>query len=305
MASRYRDLPAALITGLTLAGCTDSRVASGPEPLPAATLTVRDSGFATPESIHHDAVQDLYFVSNINGGPADADGNGFISRVSPEGFVELKWIDGATPGVTLHAPKGLATAGDFLFVTDLNTLRWFNRSTGEPVGQLEVAGATFLNDVVAHQDGSIYFSDSGLRAGAAGLEPNGTDAIYRLNPDASLDTVAMSPELGQPNGLALSGDTLYVVSFGSGEFYRMEGGARANVIKLPKGGLDGLAIRDGLVFISSWEGQSIFRGFLDGELWEAFSGVPAPADIGHDVFRHRLLIPLFMDNELKFVPLLF
>jgi hypothetical protein len=104
MASRYPGLLAALITGLTLPGCSAPREAPGPEALPAATLTVRDSGFATPESIHHDAVQDLYFVSNINGGPADADGNGFISRVSPEGFVELKWIDGATPGVTLNAP---------------------------------------------------------------------------------------------------------------------------------------------------------------------------------------------------------
>lgn len=305
MTARLTVQFAALVAVLPLAACSQAREAPGPDPLPETTVVVRDAGFATPESVHHDTMQDLYFVSNINGDPLAADDNGFISRVSTEGVVDLKWIDGASPGVTLNAPKGLATVGAFLFVADINTVRWFDRLTGEPVGQLEVPGATFLNDVAAHPDGMVYFSDSGLRAGASGLEPSGTDAIYRINPDLSLDTLITGPELGRPNGLALSGDTLYVVSFGSGEFYRIDNGARANVVKLPKGGLDGLAIRDGLVFMSSWEGECIYRGFLDGELWEAFAGLPAPADIGHDIFRHRLLIPLFQANELKFVPLLF
>jgi len=34
------------------------------------------------------------------------------------------------------------------------------------------------------------------------------------------------------------------------------------------------------------------------------TGLPAPADIGHDLWRNRLLIPLFNDNEVRIVPLI-
>lgn len=293
----------ALSLVLLLASCTPAEQdAQGPVPLPENTVTLADEGFATPESILHDAIADLYVVSNINGDPFAADGNGFISRVSPMGDLQLKWIDGATPGVTLNAPKGSATLGEYLYVADITALRWFDRNSGAPVGQLEIPGATFLNDVVAHPDGGVYFSDSGF---LPGFEPSGTDAIYRLNPDMSLDTLARGEQLGHPNGLALSGDSLYVVTFGTGEFYRLENGARLDVVKLPKGGLDGLVISGSMVFISSWDGSSIFRGTLGGEIYEALSGVPAPADIGHDPYQHRLLIPLFQDNTLKLVPLAF
>ena len=72
----------------------------GQEPIPVGDMS-------TPESALHDPEADVYLVSNINGGPCDRDDNGFISRVSPDGQVlDLKWIDGADPGVTLHAPKG-------------------------------------------------------------------------------------------------------------------------------------------------------------------------------------------------------
>jgi sugar lactone lactonase YvrE len=292
---------------LCVAGCTPAEPdEASPEPLPASTITVADVGFATPESILHDNDTDIYLVSNINGSPLEVDGNGFISRVSTFGEVDLKWIDGATPGVTLNAPKGIATLGELLYVADINTLRWFDRRTGEPKGQLEIPGATFLNDVVADPNGGVYFSDTGFQAGADGFEPSGTDAIYRLNTDMTLDTLARGAELGHPNGLALSGDSLYVVTFATpGEFYRLENGAKVDVVQLPKGQLDGLVIYRDLLFISSWEGSSIFRGVLGGAIFEALSGVNAPADIGHDPFQHRLLIPLFSDNQLKIVPLAF
>jgi hypothetical protein len=58
-------------------------------------IEVANAGFKTPESILHDAVGDVYLVSNINGTPSAKDNNGFISRVSPDGKVQtLKWIEG-------------------------------------------------------------------------------------------------------------------------------------------------------------------------------------------------------------------
>jgi len=272
----------------------------------ADQIAVRDVGFATPESVLHDPLTDTYLVSNINGSPLEADDNGFISQVTAEGQVtSLKWIDGASDSVTLHAPKGMAVVGSFLYVADLTTIRRFDRRTGEPRGEFPIPGSSFLNDVAATEDGSVYFTDSGFRAGAGGFEPSGTDAVYRLRPDGGLDTLARGDSLGRPNGIALAGDSVWVVSFGSGELYRVVSGGRADIHKLPKGTLDGLIIVVGDLFVSSWEGESVFRGRPAGPFAEALKGIKTPADIGHDLWRNRILIPLFNENEVRFVPLAF
>src|SRR2546428_5464953 len=79
---------------------------------PMAPPTLVSGGFQTPESILYEPRSDVYLVSNINGDPTASDGNGFISRVAPDGrILELKWIDGAKPGVRLNGPKGMAAAG--------------------------------------------------------------------------------------------------------------------------------------------------------------------------------------------------
>lgn len=286
-----------------LSGC---RRARSPEETLALgnPLALRDAGFATPESVLHDPLTDAYYVSNINGGPLAADDNGFISLVSPEGRVlQLKWIDGAADSVTLNAPKGMAVDGPLLYVADIDVVRRFDRRSGAPRGQVTIPGAGFLNDLVVGSDGSVYVTDSGLRQGANGLEPSGTDAVYRLRPGGELDTLGRGAELGHPNGIGVSGDSLWVVGFGSGELYRLEAGKRSAVVKLPKGGLDGLVVFNGEAFVSSWEANGIFRGPLAGPFVELVVGLAAPADLGRDFWRHRLLVPLFNDNEIRIIPL--
>ena len=266
-------------------------------------MVIANAGLQTPESMLHDPLTDYYYVANINGQPADADDNGFISRIDDRGQVlELKWIDGAADSVTLNAPKGMAVVGDYLYVTDITVIRRFDRRTGRPRGEFPIAGATFLNDIAAGPDESVYFTDSGLKAGAQGLEPSGTYAVYQMMPDGSVETLLKGPELGNPNGIALAGDTVWVVGYGSGELYRVADGNRADVVKLPKGGLDGLVIAFGDFFISSWEAEAIYRG-RPGSFREAIRGLKAPADIGHDLWRNKLLVPLFNDNEVRIIPL--
>jgi hypothetical protein len=296
--------PGLLLAGFVLlAGCRPEKTPAGGM-LAAPPIVVREAGFATPESVFHDPIVEVYLVSNINGSPLAEDDNGFISVLATDGqVVGLKAIDGAADSVTLNAPKGMAAAGEFLYVTDISTIRRFDRRTGGPRGEIPIPGATFLNDITAGDDGSLYFTDSGLKAGPDGLAPSGTDAVYRLWPDGKLDTLARGDELGRPNGIAVSGDSVWVVGYGSGELYRVLGGHKADVVKLAKGGLDGLVIFGGEAFISSWDGQSIFRGKLAGPFAEMLTGIPAPADLGHDMWRHRLLIPLFNDNEVRIVPL--
>lgn len=291
-----------LTLGLS-AGCrkTDYRASAV---VAADPIVIRDVGFMTPESVLHDPLTDAYLVSNINGSPLEADDNGFISLVSPEGKVlSLKWIDGAADSLTLNAPKGMAVVGEYLYVADLTVLRRFDRQTGAPRGEFTIPGTTFLNDVAAAEDGSVYFTDSGLRGGAAGFEPSGTDAVYRLSSGEKLDTIARGDSLGRPNGIAIAGDSVWVVGFGSGELYRIADGARTDIVKLPGGGLDGLVIAFGEFFVSSWDGGAVFRGSHAGPFAEVVRGLNAPADLGHDMWRNRLLIPLFNDNAIRIVPL--
>lgn len=270
---------------------------------PEGPMTIANVGFSTPESVLHATEEDLYLVSNINGAPTDADGNGFISRVSPAGEVlELKWIDGATEGVTLNAPKGMAIVDGLLHVADIDCLRMFQMATGAPAGEVCIDGATFLNDVAPHPDGTgVLLTDSGLDAS---FSPTGVDALYHVA-DGSYGPVLMSPELGGPNGVASGGGTTLVVTFSSGQIYRVTGENEYEEVLAVEGGqFDGVEIlADGRVLVSNWATSCIHILTTTGELECAMPDLEAPADIGLDRTRGHVLVPLFNANEVRIIPL--
>jgi len=254
-------------------------------------------GLSTPESVLYDPDQDVYFISNINGQPVAADNNGYISRIKPDTLQgEMKWIEGGKPGITLNAPKGMAIAGDTLYVADLTVVRKFNRKTGAAEGEVAIPGSTFLND--AASDGkSVYVSDSGLKAGAGGnFEPTNTDAIWQIT-DNKPKKIAGSPgALKRPNGVEVVDGKVWAVSFGGNELYRIENGKKVYVNTMPAGSLDCLLhMSDGTFLVSSWDGKAVYRG-KNNKFTAVVENVNAPADIGYDTKRHLLLIPHFMDN---------
>ncbi len=263
----------------------------------ASKPTQITSGLQTPESVLYDSDQDVYFISNINGQPLAVDDNGYISRVNPDTLQgDMKWIDGAKPDITLNAPKGMAIVGDTLYVADISVVRKFNRKTGKPEGEVAIPGSTFLNDAVS--DGTaVYVSDSGLKAGAGGnLEPTGTDAIWKIT-GAKAEKIASGKDLKRPNGVEWTNGKLWVVSFGTNELYQLDKGKKTNVTTLPKGSLDGLVhLSDGSFLVSSWDGKAVYRGKPGGVFTAVVENVNAPADIGYDTKRSRLLIPHFMDS---------
>lgn len=274
---------------------TDMATASSP-------ITVAGVGFSTPESVLHDTVDDVYLVSNINGAPLEADGNGFISRLAPDGTVaELRWIDGADEGVTLSAPKGMAIDGDMLYVTDMDCVRTFDRATGAPNGEFCVEGASFLNDLATHPDGGVVFSDTGFDPTFA---PTGTDAIYRLV-DGEVTPLLQDAALGAPNGLAFMEGDPVMVTFGSGAVVRIAADGSTTVLAESMGGqFDGIEILDdGRMLVSDWATSCIQALSGDGEMECLFGDLEAPADIGIDRTRGRLLVPLFNANEVRILPI--
>jgi len=242
------------------------------------------TGFSGPESVVHDTRADIYLVSNINGQALAVDDNGFISQVSPDGTIlDLKWIDGESQAVTLNAPKGLALYGDTLLVVDMDVVRLFDRSTGAPVGEWSVDGATFLNDVAVGSDGTIYVSDSGVRFGDSGAEDTGSAAIHTFKRD---------------------GRVYGVGSWGSGAVFSVSGGTRTELPLLPGVNLDGIIVMDdGNLLISDWSTQSVYLLRPNGSVSAVSKNVQSPADIGIDRGRNRLLIPGLLADQVLLAPL--
>jgi sugar lactone lactonase YvrE len=270
---------------------------------PAAPIVV-SSGLSTPESALYDPTADMYLVSNINGNPSAKDGNGFISRVAPDGSVnDLKWIDGARPDVTLHAPKGMAFRGDTLLVADIDTIRLFDRKSGKPAGTWEVPGSTFMNDIAVGSDNRVYATDTGIDLSGGEPKPTGTAAVYRFDQKGAPTAIARGKELGGPNGVHAGPDGLTVVDFMSNRVLRVSGDGKVTThATLPQGGLDGIErLADGSFLISSWEASAIFRLGADGKATVIVKDVPSPADLGVDTKRNRLLIPLFQKDALQIV----
>lgn len=266
----------------------------------ASAIEVADVGFMTPESVAMDTIADVYLVTNVNGDPFAKDNNGFISRVTPDGEVEnLRWIDGtASAAFNLHAPKGIAVRGDSIYVADIDCIRIFHRVTGERATEVCVDGATFLNDVAFGPEGSLFVTDSGFREG---FEDSGTDAIYRLAVDETGRgaTLSRSPELGRPNGIAVGSRGIFVVTFGSGEVLRFTPNGDKTVV-LPESDrqLDGIVFDNAGGFLySSWGDSAVYHVNSAGRSTPVVQGVDAPADIGYDPRRNRVLVPLFNENR--------
>jgi sugar lactone lactonase YvrE len=270
------------------------------EPPPPAPAWRVAEGIATPESVLYDAAADRYLVSNINGKPVDADNNGYITEINGDGKVtKPKLVEGGAKA-KLDAPKGLGIAGNVLYVSDLTVVRKFDAKTGAPKGDIPVAGAVFLNDIAIAPDGRVFVSDSGLKLGASGLEPAGGDAVYVIDKAGKVKPVAKMKELNGPNGLLFVGKDLWVDTFGSDEIYRLDDkGAKADVTRLPSGGLDGMIAMGESLLVSSWKGSAIYKGKPNAKFEPLVSGIGGAADIGFDTKRSRVLVPRFMDNAVE------
>jgi sugar lactone lactonase YvrE len=181
-------LSSSILAGGLLAGA--GALAAEPEQAWQAT------GLDGPESAVVDPDAGVLYVSNVNGEPAAADGNGYISKLSLQGQVQEKeWVAG------LNAPKGLALHDGNLYVSDIDELVVIDTATGEITARHEAAGATFLNDVTAHDDGRVFVSD---------MMQN---QIWKLEGD-QFEMWLQDEALENPNGLLAEQDRLVVGAWG-------------------------------------------------------------------------------------------
>lgn len=259
------------------------------------------AGFSTPEGVVHDTAADVYLVSNINGAPGAKDGNGFISRMRPDGSVDsLPFIAGGRDRVTLHAPKGMGIRGDTLWVADVDAMRAFDRRTGAPLRSVDFGSrATFLNDVAIGPDGMVYVSESGVRFTETGVEPTGTAAVFRVGPGDAIELVARDSAIAAPNGITTHAGKLLIGSILGPRILAWTPGQEGLVpTGLSAGSVDGLEVLDdGRIIASSWEDSSVV--LVGDSATRLIPGLASPADFAVDRARRRVVVPLFLVNRVE------
>jgi sugar lactone lactonase YvrE len=243
-----------------------------------------DSVFKSPESVFYDKDRNQIYVSNINGGSGDMDGNGFMSKLSSGGeIIKLHWIDG------LNGPKGMDVYEDKLYVADINRVAEINLNTDSIEAFYTIDGAQFLNDLSIDNEGGIYISDSQ------------TNRIYLLR-NGQYSVWLASDSLGHPNGLYFDGDVIWHASSGKEEFQSINLSDKTITIVADSiGHGDGIA-PDGLgnFIVSDWEGELFF---IDGDgnktrLMDTRAQHVNSADIGFIVSSKIILVPTFNDNRI-------
>ena len=219
--------------------------ASAAEP-PSLEQLWSTTGFSNPESVLPAASGDFYYVSNVAGEGDARDGNGFISRVSPDGTIlERDWAQG------LDAPKGLALKGDRLFVSDVVALVELDAKTGKRVGRHEAAGSGFLNDAAVAPDGAVLVADSAKAR------------IYALR-EGVMSTWLEHEQLRAVNGLLPETGRLVVTTM-AGKLLAVDWKSHA-VTVLAEGLGDGdgvVALGEGEYLVGEWPGR-LFHVKADG-----------------------------------------
>lgn len=153
-------------------------------------LVWETDGFAGPESVVLDDGAGVLYLSNVNGKPNEANGKGYISKLSRDGeILEKEWVSG------LNAPKGLGFRDGTLYAADINQVAEIDIKTGKVLRTHDAPGATFLNDVTVHNDGRVFISDM--------LD----NQIWVLE-DGTLSLWLDSKKLDHPNGLLAEKDRL-------------------------------------------------------------------------------------------------
>lgn len=259
------------------------------------------SDFETPESIVRDPQDGAYYVSNVNGGLTEKDSNGYISKIGANGNILIqRYIGGEKGGSALHAPKGLLILKEEIWVTDIDTVKVFDKQSKALKKQLDLTpfGAKFLNDLAYDPSrGMVYVSDM-LGDRIYSIERGRNDRI---------DVFKEGAELGNPNGLLFNprSKNLLAVTW-KGRIIEIDRLGRIRVLKKDLSTLDGVDHDGkGALYVSSFEKGEIYRieYYGRGQMKTVVSGLTTPADISYDRQTDELLVPSFNGGTVTTIPI--
>lgn len=232
----------------------------------------------TPESVLFHEKGNILYVSLIDGGSTDKDGQGGIALLNIDGTIKNStWLTG------LNAPKGMAIYKDLLYIADINTVVIADIISGNIVDEITIPEAQFLNDVTADEGGTVYVSDT--QTGKIYQVKNGGYTLY-------LENAPSVNGLKHDNGklLALVGKELWSIDSNKQ--------IKVLVTGFEQNG-DGIEpIGNGDYLATSWVGI-IYYVKADGTITKLqdVQGVMNTADLGYNPKTKILYIPTFNNNS--------
>ncbi len=263
--------------------------------LPAEAFRI--DGLKSPASFIVDRALGSYFISNINGNPVSRDNNGFITKLDASGKTLLV-IRGDSPQITLHAPDGLALRSNKLYVTDIDSLRWFDKNNGKPLGHIDLTGIGVkrLRGLAFDDEGNLYVSD------VLG------NTIYKIETDNNhrISIFIKDNRLDNPSGMVYDPlrKRLIVVTRASGKVLGVGvNGKILPVIQKTFKNLYGVDWdREGDLLISDETAGKIHRIKKFSRTETVREKILTPAGISFDYARNLILVPSSKGNIAFTIP---
>jgi DNA-binding beta-propeller fold protein YncE len=263
------------------------------------SLAFTATGFANPYGVVIDEKTGYIYVSNVNGDPDAKDDNGFISRLKSDGTVDqLRFIDGASPDIILHAPKGMAVLGNYLYVCDLDKIHGYDLTTGKQIFDLNFGDLPreHFYSLTIGPDGALYAADAVK------------NIIYRIDVSKQheVTTFIASDELAGPHSIlwyparqvfVVNATVLrQVIAFD-------KSGKRQQMPAIFLKGLEGLDDDDsGNMYIASRELNSVYLVLPTFALNSFQMGLAGPAGVAYDRAAKSVIVASFNGNAVQSFP---
>ena len=242
----------------------------------------------TPESVLYEPIENVLFVSSIDGKPDEKDGQGFVSKVSPAdgSILELSWVVG------LNAPKGMGVSGDNskLYVSDITDLVEIDIASGQIINRHSAP------ESASDKQGNIFVSDTG------------TNTTYKLekNNNTVLRKWLRTPELNSPNGLYIDNITNKLVVASLGGSLNLVDLQNKTITKLgaqvPAGSLDGIEAdtSQNLYYVTDWTAGKVYAVNSDGTDYRTLIDLQkqGTADLEFIESERMVIMPMMQDNKL-------
>jgi hypothetical protein len=255
-----------------------------------ATLDVAAQSYNSPESVEYQQRLDRYLVSNTGSGSV-------IARAA----------DGSLSNFTtdLQSPYGIELLHGTLFVVDSGHVRGFDIDSADPVMDLALAGAQFLNGITSDGAHTLYVSDFSAHT------------IQHIDVSDLAAPVAgplISTGDSTPNGVVYdaAGDRVLIATWGANaQILSLLPGADAPValIDTALSNIDGITLDcHGAIIASAWGGCAASGGCLarferpfasDSPAQFLVGGLANPADIDYNQRSGDIGVPEVAANTIS------
>jgi hypothetical protein len=185
-------------------------------------------------------------------------------------------------------------------------VKGFSLSDSNQTFEIKINEAVFLNDITSDDDGFLYVTDS-----------NG-NAVYKIDISNQIYTLFVKTQFENPNGIIYDKTNkrlvlCYFREHAPIDQISLADSVLSTIITTELDNLDGIALDElGNFYISSWGAGSFSTGFKEeGTIYKfdnqfrnkwikVSTGYHGPADIYYSKEKRELIIPLFLENEVKY-----